>query len=223
MSGTPNADSHIEVRAPEGRVALRRKRVEDEIVAAAWDLVHHHGLASLSMRDLGERVGMKAQSIYSYFASKNDIYDAMFREGQIAFSEVQAAAVDASGDDESPAAVLRVFARAFFDFATSDPVRYQLMFQRVIPDFVPSPASYEIAVDTLDRARARMQAAGFDPDRDLDMWTALLSGLADQQLANDPGGNRWGRLIDDAVDMFVSFATTKANTKTKTKTKKGTR
>jgi len=30
------------------------------------------------MRDLGERVGMKAQSLYSYFASKNDIYDAMF-------------------------------------------------------------------------------------------------------------------------------------------------
>ena len=77
-----------QVHPAEGRVALRRKRTEDEIVAAAWDLVHEHGLASLSMRDLGDRVGMKAQSLYSYFASKNDIYDAMFREGQIAFAVV---------------------------------------------------------------------------------------------------------------------------------------
>ena len=33
------------------------------------------------MRDLGEAVGMRAQSVYSYFPSKDAIYDAMFRQG----------------------------------------------------------------------------------------------------------------------------------------------
>jgi hypothetical protein len=83
------------------------------------------------------------------------------------------------------------------------------MFQRTIPDFEPSPETYAIAVETLDHARERIRAAGLDPDRDLDMWTALLSGLVDQQISNDPGGTRWERLIDDAVDMFVTFATAK--------------
>src|SRR6187431_598126 len=96
MSGTPNGDR---AEPAEGRVALRRKRTEDEIVAAAWELVREHGLASLSMRDLGERVGMKAQSLYSYFASKNDIYDAMFREGQVAFAAAMAMPED---DDDRP-------------------------------------------------------------------------------------------------------------------------
>src|SRR6476659_5672630 len=210
MSGTPNGDR----TAPaEGRVALRRKRTEDEIVAAAWDLVHEHGLGSLSMRELGDRVGMKAQSLYSYFASKNDIYDAMFREGQIAFTTVMTIAPEDLGGDESITAALRLAGRRLFDFCTSDPARYQLMFQRVIPDFVPSPETYQLAVETLDRSRERMRAAGFDPERDLAMWTALMTGLVDQQISNDPGGTRWERLIDDAVDMFVTFASAKAATR----------
>ena len=198
-------------------MALRRKRTEDEIVAAAWDLVHEHGLASLSMRDLGERVGMKAQSLYSYFASKNDIYDAMFREGQIEFANhMKLTPTDVSVDD-SITAELRLVGRRLFDFCTSDPARYQLMFQRVIPDFEPSPETYQLAVETLDRSRERMRAAGFDPDRDLDMWTGLMTGLVDQQISNDPGGTRWERLLDDAVDMFVTYATAKGATR------KGTR
>src|SRR6476661_3507166 len=204
MSGTPNGHRD---EAPEGRVALRRKRTEDEIVAAAWDLVHEHGLGSLSMRDLGDRVGMKAQSLYSYFASKNDIYDAMFREGQIAFAEAMAMPDDDVEPGEPTRARLRLVAKRFFDFCTADTARYQLMFQRVIPDFEPSPDSYALAVDHLEKTRARIRAAGFDSDRHLDLWTAMLTGLVDQQISNDPGGKRWQRRIDDAVDMFFEFAT----------------
>jgi hypothetical protein len=40
-----------------------------------------------------------------------------------------------------------------------------------------------------------------NPD-DFDLWTALVSGLSSQQLANDPGGDRYIRLIDNAVAMF---------------------
>jgi AcrR family transcriptional regulator len=213
MSGTPNVarpDS-----PPAGRVAARRKRTEAEIVAAAWDLVHEHGIASLSMRDLGERVGMKAQSIYSYFASKNDIYDAMFREGQIAFAKVMTITPADTNGDESISAQLRVSGRRIFEFCTSDPARYQLMFQRVIPDFEPSPETYEIAVEVLEQARERIRAAGFDPERDLDLWTGLITGLIDQQISNDPGGTRWERLIDDAVEMFVTFATARSAAKRK--------
>jgi AcrR family transcriptional regulator len=218
MSETPNGNrtAAIETTAgepSEGRVALRRKRTEAEIVAAAWDLVHEHGLASLSMRDLGDRVGMKAQSLYSYFASKNDIYDAMFREGQIAFAAATTITAADLGGDESPEAGLRLAAHRFFEFCTVDFARYQLMFQRIIPDFVPSQGSYELAVESLERARERVRLAGFDPERDLDLWTALQTGLVDQQISNDPGGTRWQRLIDDAIDMFFAFATARTATR----------
>src|SRR5689334_9415418 len=119
MSGTPNSARTTDPPV-EGRVAVRRKRTEAEIVAAAWDLVHEQGLASLSMRDLGDRVGMKAQSLYSYFASKNDIYDAMFRDGQIAFASVMTITPEDLGGDESITAALRLVGRRLFQFCTSD-------------------------------------------------------------------------------------------------------
>ena len=56
----------------------------------------------------------------------------------------------------------------------------------------------------------RMAAAGITEQADLDLWTALLSGLASQQVANDPGGDRWLRLVDDAVDMFLAHVQPRA-------------
>ena len=40
--------------------------------------------------------------------------------------------------------------------------------------------------------------------RHLDMWTALVTGLVDQQVSNDPGGARWTGLIEESVAMFLA-------------------
>jgi len=37
---------------------------------------------------------------------------------------------------------------------------------------------------------------------DLDLWTAIVGGFVDQQLANDPGGSRWRRQLPRLVDMY---------------------
>jgi AcrR family transcriptional regulator len=187
---------------PDRRTA-RRQATRDEIVAAAWEVVREHGLAGLAMRDLGERVGMKAQSIYSYFASKHEIYDAMFHEGYAAFLAEMADLPDASSDDERPRERAQRAAHRFFTFCTSDPVRYQLLFQRTIPDFVPSAASYALAVASLEQMKAQMASIGIVDADAIDLWTALLTGLTDQQISNDPGGDRWERLLDRAVDMVL--------------------
>src|SRR3979411_716917 len=62
------------------RRAERYAATRREILDAAWDLVRADGPGSLAMRDLGARVGMRAQSLYAYFPSKFAIYDAMFAE-----------------------------------------------------------------------------------------------------------------------------------------------
>ena len=41
----------------------------------------------------------------------------------------------------------------------------------------------------------------------LDMVTAVLTGLVDQQISNDPGGERWIGLADDAADMLCAYLT----------------
>jgi hypothetical protein len=95
-------------------------------------------------------------------------------------------------------------AHRFAAFCTSDVVRYQLLLQHLIPPFSPSPESYAPAVRALDAARQRLEQAGVRDSRHLDTWTALMTGLVDQQISNDPGGDRWIRLIDDVVVMFLA-------------------
>ena len=68
MVGSPNRD----------RQAERREATRQEILAAAWEIAHESGLISVTLREIAARVGMQPPSLYSHFASKNAIYDAMF-------------------------------------------------------------------------------------------------------------------------------------------------
>ncbi|MGZ4702254.1 MAG: TetR/AcrR family transcriptional regulator [Ilumatobacteraceae bacterium] len=181
---------------------MRHQATVDEIVAAAWELSRANGLGNFSMRELGERVGMRAQSVYSYFASKHEIYDAMFAEGNRALLECMQAPTDAAGADSDLVAAMAIGMRRYFRFCTSDPIRYQLLFQRTIPDFVPTGESFAIAQQAYDVALARLRALGVDQSG-LDLFTAVMAGLVAQQISNEPEGDRWERQIERAVKMLT--------------------
>jgi hypothetical protein len=91
----------------------------------------------------------------------------------------------------------------FIEFCVADPARYQLLFQRTIPGFEPSAESYALAVDALTYTRTELAKAGLTEPAHLDLWTAVITGLTDQQISNDPGGDRWLVLVDEAVDMLM--------------------
>jgi AcrR family transcriptional regulator len=178
----------------------RRESARAAIVAAAWEAVREEGLAGLSIRDLARRAGISTPTIYAYFESKQDVHDAMFKEAAEEFERW----VSQPMSPKDPGDVLREMSLRFMEFCTSDVPRYQLLFQRTIPGFVPSPESYAPAVRALDLTRGHLRLAGLEGQRALDLWTAINTGLVDQQISNDPGGTRWSSLIDDAVAMFLA-------------------
>ena len=189
----------MSVEPTRDRRAERRESTRAEILDAAWELARAQGLAGLSLRDVARRIGMRPPSLYWYFDSKHAIYDAMFAEGNRQLL-ARLAEQDWPAD---PRALLRLSARVFVEFSAEDVERYQLLFQRTIPDFEPSPGSYALAVQVLEQMRARFAAAGLSDPAQFDLWTALAAGLAAQQTSNDPGGDRWLRLVDEAVDMYA--------------------
>ena len=161
------------------------------------------GLAALSLRDLARRVGMQAPSLYGYFDSKNAIYDALYAQGARQFVAEQAT-VELPGNQLGD---LKGIVHFFVEFCAADFARYQLLFQRTIPGFEPSPESYAISEENLAELGERLGACGVTDPEALDLFTALGTGLADQQISNDPGGDRWIRLIDEAVEMFFNHMT----------------
>jgi AcrR family transcriptional regulator len=178
----------------------RRDAARAAIVDAAWDLVREAGLAGMSLRDLAKRAGITTPTVYAYFDSKHSIYDAMFGQAAAEFAD----RMSEPYDETSPRDVLAAGVRRFAAFCTSNPPRYQLLFQRTIPGFEPSAASFAPAIRALDASRARLALNGVTDPHHVDMWTALTTGLIDQQISNDPGGARWIDLIDDLVAMFLA-------------------
>ncbi len=191
MLGTPIRD----------RQAERREATRAEIIAAAWAIAEHKGLAGLTLRDVALAVGMQAPSLYSYFESKNAIYDAMFGQAWTEYLDIVTAAEPTLPKD--PRAALKVVAHTFFDFAIANTTRHQLMNERTIPGFVPSPESYAPAVAVVELARRDLARIGMSGDADFDLYIALVGGLINAQQANEPGGDRWARLLDVAIDMFA--------------------
>jgi AcrR family transcriptional regulator len=183
------------------RRSLRREATKGEIVDAAWEMCREDGLAALSLRELGKRVGMQAPSLYSYFDSKFAIYDAMFAQAAREFLEQTP---DLTGVTDI-AEGCKIKWRFFVGFCAADPARYQLLFQRTIPGFEPSPESFQISIEGLNKSFGWFKSVGITDPRLLDMYTAIGTGLSDQQISNDPGGDRWARLVDDAAEMFAAF------------------
>ena len=194
---TPDASTATPRR--RDRRHVRHEATRREILDLAWAMARRDGLTAVSLSALARAVGIEPQSMYTYFPSKNAVFDAMFAEGN---RELVARMTATTWPDDARA-MLQLMARLFLEFSTEDSARHQLLFERVLPDFEPTPESYAIAVEALEHGRALLAKAGITDDADLDLWTALVSGLANQQLANDPGGDRWLRLTDRAVEMYI--------------------
>jgi hypothetical protein len=91
-------------------------------------------------------------------------------------------------------------------FFVEDPVRYQLLFQRNLPGFVPSEQSYALAKRFYEWHRKRLEAVGVRGQAMMDVFVALQAGLQEAQLANDPGGNRWAKHLPWVIEMFIDRA-----------------
>jgi AcrR family transcriptional regulator len=184
--------------APDRRLERREAKLA-AILDEAWRLARRDGLAAISLRDLADAVGLRQPSLYVYFGSKLDLYDAMFADGYRQF-------VDYVRHDypSDPRDALGQFVAECVQFSSDDVVRHQLLLQRTIPGFDPSPESFAVALEFYRFALELIGRAGVHEPADVDVLTALTTGLAHQQVANDPGGTRWVRLAGGVVEMFLN-------------------
>ena len=184
------------------RVAQRREAKVAAIVESAWQLAREYGIAGVSLHALAREVGMRQPSLYAYFDSKSALYDAMFADGNRQLLQ----RLDTVKLPREPRAAVKKFMATFVGFALEDTARYELLFERHIPGFVPSAESYLLAEDVLGRVYKLIREAGVIDQADIDCLVAMVAGLMEAQLSNDPGGNRWTRHLSRLVDLYVDDA-----------------
>lgn len=141
-----------------------------EIVRAARVLLEEDGAEALTMRRLGERLGIKAPSLYKHFAGKDELEAALMAETLDEVGRTLAEAISGAGDE--PIAAL---ARAYRRYALAHPHLYRLTTEQPLPrDRLPEGLEQRAAAPLL-------QAAG-DPDRARALW-AFAHGMVQLELA----------------------------------------
>jgi AcrR family transcriptional regulator len=202
---TLNADTpHLSTHRQHKRDAMVAR-----ILGTAREIMRAEGVAALSMQELARRLDMRAPSLYHYFSSKMDIYDALFRFGFLLFGKYITETVD---DKQSWQEELSRNIEVYMQFALENPDLYQLCFERPVPGFVPSDESMQISANLLQRSYEYY--AQFLPmlDTDLtqkqlvDLVIAIMHGITALHLANEPhspiGQGRFGSLIPVVMSVL---------------------
>ena len=153
----------------------RRLRVLDAARAAFTEL----GMDKTSMREIAQRAGYTVGALYSYFASKEEVYGALLGESLERLNAHVAHAVARAGDE--PAQRLRLAATAFFDFYRANPRELDLgfyLFQGMQPRGL-TPALNQALNARLRHAlrpvQDALQALGCSPAAALAETTALFA------------------------------------------------
>lgn len=185
--------------------------VRQAILDAAREIMRSEGVGALSLNEVARRVGMKTPSLYTYFSSKHDLYDTLFLHGVREYRRRLAQLTESHRfeDDLNEAAMAD-----YMDFADENPDLYQLVFERPVPGFVPSPQSLVEASAMLDDAEALFARAidegaitsGLSATETRDLWIALAHGLTALKRANEPAASRsegrFGPLIPAAAQLL---------------------
>ena len=113
-------------------VSRRRREQQKEdlrrtILDAAAGLFLEHGYEALSMRQIAERIGYSATTIYRYYEDKDDLLFAIVQEGFLRFGQALAKAAESSDD---PRERLSALGHAYIGFGLKNPVYYRLMFMQ---------------------------------------------------------------------------------------------
>lgn len=153
---------------------VRRQSVLDAARSAFFEL----GMEKTSMREIAHRAGYTVGAIYSYFASKEEVYGALLAESlERLNARVQQSLEGCPGDEER----VQRSATAFFDFYRENPRDLDLgfyLFQGMNPRGLTPVLNDQLNArlrDALQPTQDALQALGLPANRTLEEVTALVA------------------------------------------------
>ena len=110
------------------------------LVDAALTVLQRDGASALTVRNITAEAGCSTTGVYTYFGGKQGLVEAIFVEG---FESFDRAVVPLLSKDDMLAS-----GRAYRRWALANPTQYMVMFGRAVPDFTPSEAALQRAVQS---------------------------------------------------------------------------
>jgi AcrR family transcriptional regulator len=186
---------------PEARRERQRQEARRTILDATEALMVESGGDAFSIRELTQRCGYSAPTVYHYFGDKDGLIDALLEDRFARLLE----ALEGVGQSADPAENLRQMSLAFMGFGHANPTFYRLISTLSRKGQTRTPPAVETARQLMEEPMRRLDAEG---RLDLPLETAgqvlwaLTHGLTSlRSLRPDHG---WARdLESDALDVLL--------------------
>jgi AcrR family transcriptional regulator len=176
------------VRSPRPRPAKKpagryhhgnlRRALLDE----ALRTIQTHGVSHLTMRTVGERLGVSRSALYRHFADKQALLTAVGSEG---FRMLRQAVADAWEQNGHGTVGFEAMARAYVQFAIAHPSHYRVMFGGFIEsaakdeEFIgEAKAAFQVLVDALIDQQRNGVIRADDPVLAARFVWALVHGIS---------------------------------------------
>jgi AcrR family transcriptional regulator len=212
------------ILSPKQRRHRNHQEMGDAILSIARNIMREEGVAALSLQEIARRLGMRAPSLYTYFPSKNAIYEALFERGMREYRQQVEASIAQSADLWDG---IRQAIELHFKFAFENPDLFQLLFERPMPEFIPSQAGLEEGRKLIEVSREALIRLIRDSNANIpasaevvhNLLIALMHGLVTQHMANEPhlplGEGRFGSLIPLMMELLQQAWGANQNPQTK--------
>ena len=167
----------------------------DAIVAAARRILEADGLSAVTMRSVGEVVGVRGPSLYKRVPDRAALLRAV---GDAVVADL-AAMLSRSTSSDDPGADLRRVATAYRAFVRANPNGYQLLFSALPAGASPDPDALASLGEPIVRAMARLagEPVALEGARTMVAWA---HGFVSMERA---GGFRLGGDLDSAYAFGI--------------------
>ena len=170
-------------KAPMDEAEFLEKK--EQIIDIAAEIIMEDGYQSLSMRNIGTKIGMTAANLYNYYSNKDELNIAIrARAGKILFEDLEKAYRKGSGITEKIAFMME----AYIEFGTLKANYYTILFDMQTPkyaDYVGSPLedlalkekeSTEQSLGLMEQCIGELKDAGYHLPDDTDAFLLMIWG-----------------------------------------------
>jgi AcrR family transcriptional regulator len=185
------------------------------LLEEALRTIERHGVESLTLRTVGERLGVSRTALYRHFSDKQALLAAVGREG---FRLLRLTLVEAWDQHGRGRAGFEAMGVAYVKFAAAHPAHYRVMFGRFIEScekdaaFIEeATAAFQVLVNSLIEQQQMGIVRRDDPNIQARMIWSLVHGIAmlviDGQLrGNDERGEALSHYAFDRVRDAIRAA-----------------
>ena len=181
-------------------------RLRDELLAAATRLLGRAtSRDAVTLRAIARETGVAAPSIYKHFTDRDAVIDAIVAA---TFQELDEACGEAYRTTAPGPERVRAVSRAYVAYATANPDRYRVLFERSASNQSAAPGPYPTGLHTfqyLTESIAEADAGGDPPFQQAEALWAALHGLV-SLVASTPNfpWTPTAAIVDTILDRFTA-------------------